>query len=62
MRITLSIVFDLRKHIQFETLVVSAIYNEMEKRWHVTTDDGVEISAKYCIMADRFVFSSANTP
>ncbi len=53
--------FDLKGHFQFETKVVSAIYDEQARRWQVQTDDGVVTSAKYCIMATGCL-SSMNTP
>jgi cyclohexanone monooxygenase len=53
--------FDLRQHIQFETRVTEAVYDEEAKRWNVATDDGSLTSAKYCIMATGCL-SSTNTP
>ncbi len=43
--------FDLRKDIRFKTRVVSAVFDETEARWLVTTNHGERISARYCIMA-----------
>ena len=43
--------FDLRGDIQLETRVSTALYDEADRRWRVTTDRGDEISARYCIMA-----------
>ena len=53
--------FDIREHFQFETKVVSAIYDEHAQRWQVQTNDGVITSAKYCVMATGCL-SSTNTP
>jgi len=47
--------FKLREKIQFETRVVSAIFDEATGRWTVTTDRGDEISAQYCIMATGLI-------
>jgi cyclohexanone monooxygenase len=43
--------FDLRRDIQFETRVASAVFDESTSRWEITTDDGERFSAAYCIMA-----------
>ena len=43
--------FDMRKDIQFETKVSAAHYDEIAKRWRVTTDDGATHSCKYLISA-----------
>lgn len=43
--------FDLRRDIQLNARVTSAIYNESEDRWLVTTEGGDRFSARYCIMA-----------
>lgn len=42
---------DLRKHIQFNTRVTSAVWDEARKLWRVTTDRGETLEATYCIMA-----------
>ena len=47
--------FNLRERIQFETKVVSAIFDEASGRWTVTTDRGDVISAQYCIMATGLI-------
>tara|TARA_B100000035_G_scaffold304235_1_gene303722 strand:+ start:2171 stop:3787 length:1617 start_codon:yes stop_codon:yes gene_type:complete len=47
--------FNLREKIQFETKVVSAIFDESSGRWTVTTDRGDVISAQYCIMATGLI-------
>ena len=47
--------FNLREKIQFETKVVSAVFDEASGRWTVTTDRGDVISAQYCIMATGLI-------
>jgi cyclohexanone monooxygenase len=43
--------YDLRRDIQLETRVVSAVFDEETSRWTVTTDAGESLSARFCIMA-----------
>jgi len=43
--------FDLRRHIAFETRVVSATFDEQTDRWTVLTDRGDKLAARYVIMA-----------
>jgi cyclohexanone monooxygenase len=43
--------FDLRRHIVFDTRVTSARFDEQAKCWHIETDRGDSIRAKFCIMA-----------
>ena len=43
--------FDLRRDIQFETRIKSAIYDKASNRWTVATDKGDTVSAQFCIMA-----------
>jgi cyclohexanone monooxygenase len=43
--------FELRQHIQFETRATQAVYDEVTRRWQVTTDGGEVISARFCILA-----------
>ena len=43
--------FDLRRDIQFDTRVMAATFEEAAERWTVETDDGVQVSAKFCVMA-----------
>jgi cyclohexanone monooxygenase len=43
--------FDLRRDIQFETRVTSAVFDEDTGRWTVETDRGDRVSARFCIMA-----------
>lgn len=42
---------DLRKHIQFNTRVNSAVWDEARKLWVVSTQHGEVFEATYCIMA-----------
>src|ERR1700730_16320812 len=53
--------FDLRRSVQFETRVISAVFDEGVNRWAVTTDKGDQVSARYCIMASGCL-SAAQTP
>ncbi|HEX4716870.1 MAG TPA: NAD(P)/FAD-dependent oxidoreductase, partial [Ktedonobacteraceae bacterium] len=43
--------FDLRRDIQFNTRVTSAIYDGATNRWSLQTDQGDQVSARYCITA-----------
>jgi cyclohexanone monooxygenase len=43
--------FDLRRDIQLNARVVSAIFDEKQDRWLLTTEGGERFSARYCIMA-----------
>lgn len=42
---------DLRRDIQFETRVVSARFDETDLRWHVATDRGDRLVARFVVMA-----------
>lgn len=42
---------DLRKSIQFNTRVISAVWDESRKLWTVKTDRGETYEATYCVMA-----------
>ena len=42
---------DLRRDIQFNAQVTSAIYDEEDNRWDVTTEDGATTSARDLITA-----------
>jgi cation diffusion facilitator CzcD-associated flavoprotein CzcO len=53
--------FDLRRHIEFETNVTSAVFDEAANHWTITTDKGTRLSARFCIMATGSL-SSVNTP
>src|SRR5947209_8128981 len=43
--------FDLRRHIQFETCVTAATFNETTNQWNSQIDTGESVPAKFCIMA-----------
>jgi cyclohexanone monooxygenase len=43
--------FDVRKDIQFDTLITSAVFDDKTSQWTVTTDKGETITAPYIIMA-----------
>jgi cyclohexanone monooxygenase len=43
--------FNLCEHIQFNTSVDRAVFDEDEDRWHVTTSDGKSVSAKFVVLA-----------
>src|SRR5271165_461245 len=43
--------FDLRRDIQFDTRVTSALFDEIANRWTIRTDRAEQVSAKYCVMA-----------
>jgi len=42
---------DLRKHIQFNTRVVEAAWDDARKFWRVRTDQGDVVEAAHCVMA-----------
>jgi cation diffusion facilitator CzcD-associated flavoprotein CzcO len=42
--------YDLRRDIKFRTRVSTASYDEAAQRWHVTTDQGDDVSAQHLIM------------
>ncbi|PTQ74352.1 NAD(P)/FAD-dependent oxidoreductase [Pseudomonas sp. GV071] len=52
---------DLRKDIQLETAITSAVFDEETSRWAVTTDDGHHYSAKYLVTA-LGLLSATNVP
>jgi cyclohexanone monooxygenase len=43
--------FDLRTHIQFETRVTSAVFDEDACRWMIATDRGDRVDAQFVVMA-----------
>jgi cyclohexanone monooxygenase len=43
--------FDLRRDIQLNTRVISAVFDTKANRWTVKTDKGDVVSAQFCIMA-----------
>ena len=52
---------DLRRHIEFETRVTDAVYDEENSVWQIRTKTGELVTARYCIMAVGCL-SSARTP
>ena len=52
---------DLRRHIQFSTRVLSAVFDGHEAKWRVTTDAGTDVSARFCI-ASTGAIAGAQTP
>ena len=47
--------FDLRECIQFETRVVSAIFDEQAQHWVVKTNRGDTVTAQFCIFATGLI-------
>jgi cyclohexanone monooxygenase len=43
--------FDLRRDIQFETRVESAVFDDATATWTVSTDRGDVVTARFCVMA-----------
>ena len=43
--------FDLRRDIQFDTLVTTAHFNEGSRRWNIDTDQGNHVNAQFLVMA-----------
>ena len=43
--------FDLRRHIQLNAHVASAVFDEDKNRWHVQTEDGRQARAQFLITA-----------
>src|SRR5215472_11133119 len=43
--------YGLRSDIEFSTTVTSARWDELEKRWSITTDRGTVVRSRCCIMA-----------
>jgi cation diffusion facilitator CzcD-associated flavoprotein CzcO len=52
---------DLRRDIELDTRVVSAVFDETTLRWTLSTDDGRRLSARFCLMATG-PLSAALTP
>ena len=53
--------FDLKRDIRFGTRVTAAHYDEAANRWHVTTETGERLTAKFLITAVGCL-STANVP
>jgi len=43
--------FDLRPLVAFDTRVLSATFDEVADRWHIVTDRGDDVSARWVVMA-----------
>ena len=43
--------FDLRRYIQFNTRVTSAVFDSKHNRWTIKTDQDDTVDARFCIMA-----------
>ncbi len=54
--------FDLRQHIQFDTRVTTASFDETQKCWQIETDRGDRVSAKFCIMAVGCLSAANHVP
>ncbi len=54
--------FDLRRHILFDTRVTAATFDEKAKCWHIETDRGDRVSAKFCIMAVGCLSAANHVP
>src|SRR6201995_4079944 len=46
---------DLRRHIEFDTRVVAARFEEGEDRWAIETDGGETVPCRHCVMALGFL-------
>ena len=53
--------FDLRRDIEFDTTVDSAVFDESNHQWRIDTSEGRTISANFCVMATGCL-STTNTP
>jgi len=53
--------FDLRKDIQFDTRIVSAIFDEDHNFWTITTDAGESVTARHFVLATGCL-STSNIP
>ena len=52
--------FELRRDIEFDTRVLSATFDEQNRRWKIRTDGGEEVSAQFYVMASGCLSSSKN--
>jgi cation diffusion facilitator CzcD-associated flavoprotein CzcO len=53
--------FDLRRDIQLDTRVISAVLDEETLNWTIATDTGEVVAARFCLMATG-ALSAAMTP
>jgi len=54
--------FDLRRDIQFDTRVASAVYDDDARTWTVETEAGARLTATFCIMATGCLSSPNRSP
>ena len=47
--------FKRREHMQFNTRVTQAHYDEQTRQWQLGTDRGDAVTAKYCVLATGFL-------
>ncbi|WP_238422544.1 NAD(P)/FAD-dependent oxidoreductase [Gordonia sp. 'Campus'] len=47
--------YDLRRHMEFGTLVESAVWDDQDRLWRVRTADGAERTARYLVTATGFL-------
>ncbi len=52
---------DLRRHIEFETRVTDAVFDEVANQWQIRTAQGETVLARFCVMATGCL-SAARTP
>ncbi len=43
--------FDLRRDVQLNTRIASAVFDDAANQWTLTTKDGERVHARYCVMA-----------
>ena len=54
--------FDLRRDIEFDTRVVSAVFDDVTNLWTVGTDKGGTVKATYCIMGTGLLSAPYSPP
>jgi len=54
--------FDLRRDIQLSTRVSAASYDEDERLWHITTEHGAQVSARFLITGVGLLASAPHLP
>ena len=54
--------FDLRRDIEFDTRVVSAVFDDVTNLWTVGTDKGDTVKATYCIMGTGLLSAPYSPP
>jgi cyclohexanone monooxygenase len=54
--------FDLRKDIQFDTVVTSAVYDEARNLWTVGTDRGDSVTCRYLVSASGLLHMAYEPP